>query len=432
MEKEDDSKKVQFLGQKDILEIFSKLNINVDDIERCDIHSRYDIKEIHFKSNIDVSSFLGPMFVHAGWKVMTSTVKSTVTKVRFRNVPIYVPDEELFHLASFFGKIKDDLVTYEKHRGDSLKGLENGTRSIDVELSEGKTFMNYIWLAGPLPTDKVARITITHDGQKQQCSNCLRTAIEGCPAGAVGKLCRGMKTDTMSVENYMKLLSDTFKYRTLKDEYLASLKNNDVIEDEVVADIIDSTVKNMALEIELKEKITHLNAKLKIKEKNENEKSRKLDLLKRSVMEELKETVIKKDFEKTNMCRLVTQLSCVLDDTDSVESLEDGSIKLKEEMFFDIDAMCESLDENDKKVVNSNVKAFKKVIESRVRVRNTAEGSRRFSFGAMSESSTSKRKLSTENIRNVRQQIPQPGKVGLGKSGNRKTQTLSLTQFQNS
>ena len=60
------------------------------------------------------------------------------------------------------------------------------------------------------------------------------------------------------------------------------------------------------------------------------------------------------------MCRLVTQLSCVLDDTDSVESLEDGSIKLKEEMFFDIDAMCESLDENDKKVVNSNVKAFKK------------------------------------------------------------------------
>ena len=94
--------------------------------------------------------------------------------------------------------------------------------------------------------------------------------------------------------------------------------------------------------------------------------------------------------------------------------------------------MCESLDENDKKVVNSNVKAFKKVIESRVKVRNTAEGSRRFSFGAMSESSTSKRKLSTENIRNVRQQIPQPGKVGLGKSGNRKTQTLSLTQFQNS
>ena len=53
LEKEDDSKKVQFLGQKDILEIFSKLNINVDDIERCDIHSRYDIKEIHFKSNID-------------------------------------------------------------------------------------------------------------------------------------------------------------------------------------------------------------------------------------------------------------------------------------------------------------------------------------------------------------------------------------------
>ena len=165
IEKEDDLKKTPFLTQKDILEIFNKLNIKIDDIERCDIHSRHDVKEVHFKDSVEVSSYLGPMFVHNGWKIMTSSVKSSVTKVRFRNVPIYIPDEELFHLASFFGKVKDDFVTYEKHRGDSLKGLENGTRSIDIELDEGKTFMNYIWLAGPLSVDKVARVTITHEGQ---------------------------------------------------------------------------------------------------------------------------------------------------------------------------------------------------------------------------------------------------------------------------
>ena len=148
-------------------------------------------------------------------------------------------------------------------------------------------------------------------------------------------------------------------------------------------------------------------------------------------MEELKESVVKKDFEQTNMSRLVAQLSCVLNDHDSVESGEDGSIKLKDEMFFEIDAILNVLDENDKEVVHSNLMAFRKVVESRVKVRNTTDGSRRFSFGAMSDSS-SKRKLSTENSRNVRQQhIPVP-KVGSGKSVNRKNQTLSLSQFQNS
>ena len=131
------------------------------------------------------------------------------------------------------------------------------------------------------------------------------------------------------------------------------------------------------------------------------------------------------------MCRLVSQLSCVLDDQDNIESLNDGTIKLKDEMFFDIEHLANSLDEIEKKVVESNLNAFKKAVESRVKVRNTADGSRRFSFGAVSDSSV-KRKLSTENGRNVRQQkIPEP-KIGSGKSGNRRNQTLTLTQFQNS
>ena len=407
------------------------MNIKIDDIERCDIHSRHDVKEVHFKDSVEVASYLGPMFVHNGWKIMTSSVKSSVTKVRFRNVPIYIPDEELFHLASFFGKVKDDFVTYEKHRGDSLKGLENGTRSIDIELDEGKTFMNYIWLAGPLSVDKVARVTITHEGQKQQCSNCLRTAAEGCPAGAVGKLCHSLKTDTLSVDNYMKSLNEKIQYRTLKDQYLSSSNNcPETNIDEVAANIINSTAQNVAIEIELKEKITHSNAQLKAKENYGKEKNKKLELIKKSVMEELKESLISEEFEKTNMSRLVTQLSCVLDDNDSVESLEDGSIKLKDEMFFEIDALSNTLNENTKKTLLCNLKTFKKVVEGRVRVRNTIDGGRRFSFGGMSDTST-KRKLESENSRNVRPQIPQL-KTGSGKSGIRRNQTLSLNQFQNS
>ena len=99
--------------------------------------------------------------------------------------------------------------------------------------------------------------------------------------------------------------------------------------------------------------------------------------------------------------------------------------------FFDIDAMSNSLNEDDKLTVISNLNAFKKVVESRVRVRNTVDGGRRFSFGALSDSS-SKRKLSTENSRNVSQKIPLPTKIGSGKSLSRRNQTLSLNQFQNS
>ena len=160
-------------------------------------------------------------------------------------------------------------------------------------------------------------------------------------------------------------------------------------------------------------------------------KNKKLELIKKSVMEELKESLVSVDFEKTNMSRLVAQLSCVLDENDSVESLDDGSIKLKDEMFFDIDALSNTLNEDVKKTLICNLKTFKKVVEARVRVRNTVDGGRRFSFGAMSDSST-KRKLETENSRNVRPQIPQLSKAGSGKSGNRRNQTLSLNQFQNS
>ena len=133
------------------------------------------------------------------------------------------------------------------------------------------------------------------------------------------------------------------------------------------------------------------------------------------------------------MSRLVTQLSCVLDDNDSIESLDDGSIKLKDEMFLEVDALADALDENDKKILVCNMKMFKKVVENRVRVRSTVDGGRRFSFGAMSDTST-KRKLETENSRNVRPQpqIPQLSKPGSGKSGIRRNQTLSLNQFQNS
>ena len=100
-------------------------------------------------------------------------------------------------------------------------------------------------------------------------------------------------------------------------------------------------------------------------------------------------------------------------------------------MFFDIDSLSSTLDENEKKTSSCNLKTFKKVVEGRVRVRNTIDGGRRFSFGAMSDTST-KRKIETENSRNVRPQIPQLSKTGSGKSGNKRNQTLSLGQFQNS
>ena len=71
-----------------------------------------------------------------------------------------------------------------------------------------------------LAGDGGARVTVLHNGQIQQCSNCLRRADQGCPGQGNGKACEGLKTPRANMSAYMKSLHVKRGYMTLKAEYI--------------------------------------------------------------------------------------------------------------------------------------------------------------------------------------------------------------------
>ena len=95
---------------------------------------------------------------------------ANVTRVTFKNVPLNVPDEEIIHLCKVYGNPIDSKVTYETLHNDRNKGMKGSTRSVDIELNKGASFMNYYWLEGPLKGDKGRRVLVLYNGQTTQCS----------------------------------------------------------------------------------------------------------------------------------------------------------------------------------------------------------------------------------------------------------------------
>ena len=118
--------------------LFEEIKINIDEVKRVDLHSRYEHKEVFFNADIDASKYVKPDFEFKDHKVVIDTVKSQFTRVRFINVPTAVPDEELLHISSFFGTVKDDKIFYESHtdKASKLCGLENGSVSFKTQEDE--------------------------------------------------------------------------------------------------------------------------------------------------------------------------------------------------------------------------------------------------------------------------------------------------------
>ena len=137
-----------------------------------------------------------------GHSVTTKRQSSKVTRVSFRNVPLNVPDEEIVHLCSFYGKPVSNCVEYEKIVNDKWGVLQGSTRFADMELTPGACFMNYYWLEGPLLGDRGCRITVLHPGQERQYSNCLRMS-NGCPGQGQGKECKAQGTHLTRMTDYM-------------------------------------------------------------------------------------------------------------------------------------------------------------------------------------------------------------------------------------
>ena len=158
-------------------------------------------------------------------KISAQVVRTFATRVTFRNVPISVPNEEILHLCSQYGKPKDGIVHREVLHFGAKRSIPSSTRWVEMTLEPGRSFRNYYWLAGPQPGDVARRITVLHSGQTRQCSWCLRcrptsssiTASPGhCPGGGDGKICEDMNTPRAKLSDYIATLRDE-GYMTLKD-----------------------------------------------------------------------------------------------------------------------------------------------------------------------------------------------------------------------
>ena len=210
--------------------IFDIVKINYKDCLSFNFSSgRYDSREIKFKPEVDVTPYLtsstGPL-IFKGHEITIRKQRNNVTKVTFKHVPLNIPDEELLHLCSCYGKPVDDIVHVEKLTNVRNKGMLGSTRWVEMELERGVSMENFYWLEGPLPGDDGCRVTVLHNGQIQQCSNCLRRADQGCPGQGNGKACEGLKTPRAYMSVYMKSLKVKAGYMTLKAQYLEQEQRN--------------------------------------------------------------------------------------------------------------------------------------------------------------------------------------------------------------
>ena len=143
--------------------LFDQLKIKIEDCLRFNFStSRYDSREVMLKPGVDLDPFLIVIDDFYGHTVTTTKQSASKSiRVSFRNVPLDVPDEEILHLCSFYGKPVTNCVEYEKIAFSKIsKTFTGSTRFVEMELAPGKRFRNYYWMEGPLPNDQGCRITV--------------------------------------------------------------------------------------------------------------------------------------------------------------------------------------------------------------------------------------------------------------------------------
>ena len=427
------------LSPQDIENIlFDEVNIDIDEVREVDL-TRYGVKEVYFNSDHDLKKYERSPFVYKGHMVSIGNNfdLKRQTKVTFLNVPRDIPDEEIIHFCSHFGKVKDKTVYYGKHHGGKLNGLYNGSRWVEMEIDTRKDLINYVWWESPLSDSEKCRITVTYGqgaGRGYQCGHCLKTSKQGCPGGGKAKVCREKEGVRANAIDYMKILEDCFGYKTMKQKYLDSktsddkeVSPNDVTENEnqsnsSVSDsnsddeVASLTEKNTELQKSVDDLKKSLSNQILNAEKYEN----KMKVLRTSILKHLEQSIPDPFFESSNMSLLVTQLSFTLKETD-YEVEGDGKLKLKQDTVFK-DFVTPSGESIDSDTVKANFAAFIKAVESRVHVRTNPDGERRLSIGGKE-----KRKLSDEKISDSKKLTP-PSKLPTGKNRSGK-KSLSLQEF---
>ena len=215
--------------------IFEVLKVQQEDILGLDLNTgRYDYRELILKHNADTSSYIDKVHIFKEHRIEVISRNRKKTRVTFKFVPHYVPDEEILNLCIPYGKLVDGIVYNEimKFNGDEARSFacRGTTRYVDVYLNPGSFFKNFYWLEGPSPCDTGRRITVLHHLQPNQCSNCFNYGIDSnirdpvgnsfCAGGGKSKVCENMNIKRCKMNDYTRRLEEEDGYISLKNKYL--------------------------------------------------------------------------------------------------------------------------------------------------------------------------------------------------------------------
>ena len=125
-----DSLPTKSLNFDDISElIFEFINIKFEECIGVDYFTgRYDTKEIMLKPGVDTSGYITTApIIYKEHEITVKKMLNDVTKVTFKNVPMYVPDEEILHLCWIYGTVVDNKVYWEQLRLTTTNSSLNNT-----------------------------------------------------------------------------------------------------------------------------------------------------------------------------------------------------------------------------------------------------------------------------------------------------------------
>ena len=236
--------------------IFKELKIKERDCIGLDYF--YGHKEVELREGVDLSPYLhvDVPVKYQGHSIFVKKQETNfATKILFRNVPLNVPDEELINLSLCYGQpiggVKREKLTNVKD-----KGRVGSNRTLDVILNPGAAFENFFWMEGPLPSDQGRRITVTHQNQPQQCSNCFGFSkikyggeLGLCPGNGNGRACKALGTERTKMGPYMRELERLLGYRSIKAKFSHMGNMEELNMDEEEADItFNATYKSPIVE----------------------------------------------------------------------------------------------------------------------------------------------------------------------------------------
>ena len=233
--------------------IFDLCEIKVEDVLGIDFQAGgYNAAEIQLKDEVDAGQYEGISKEFKGMTFDMSKSQADSTKVTFKSVPLSVPNQELIHLVKAYGgKMENEEVKYEKVLVSTPKGhnteVNGTTRYVHATFPPNRRLRTFYWMQGPLPKDPMRRIIAEHAGQAgRQCGHCLRGSadpVNPCKFNGKTSACKkNNEKERTTLSQYFTLLRNEDRYVSLKNQYMWSKDDEELVRQSFPDEYEDSTV----------------------------------------------------------------------------------------------------------------------------------------------------------------------------------------------